>query len=86
MLAATKVKMSGSEKKKTVNKNTYDSSSIKHVTRKFHVVVVQNKRKEMYKCIRGGASHGTLVPLHLPILCFCFFFSFLFFFFVCVVL
>ena len=33
-LAATKVKMSGSEKKK-VNKNTYDISSIKRVTRKF---------------------------------------------------
>ena len=32
--AATKVKMSGSEKKK-VNKNTYDISSIKRVTRKF---------------------------------------------------
>ena len=34
MLAATKVKMSGSEKKK-VNKNTYDITSIKRVTRKF---------------------------------------------------
>ena len=33
MLAAIKVKMSGSEKK--VNKNTYDVSSIKRVTRKF---------------------------------------------------
>ena len=26
------------------------------------------------KPIRGGASHGTLVPLHLPLLGFCFFF------------
>ena len=48
MLAATNVKMSGSEK------NTYDISFIKRVTRKFlefhdHVVVVQNKGKEMYK-------------------------------------
>ena len=34
MLAATKVKMSGSEKKK-VNKNTYDISSIKRITGKF---------------------------------------------------
>ena len=33
LLAAIKVKMSGSEKK--VNKNTYDISSIKRVTRKF---------------------------------------------------
>ena len=44
MLAATNVKMSGSEK------NTYDISFIKRVTRKFlefHVVVVQNKGKEM---------------------------------------
>ena len=36
MLAATKVKMGGSKKK--MNKNTYDISSIKHVTRKFHIV------------------------------------------------
>ena len=33
MLAATKVEMSGSEKK--VNRNTYNTSSIKRVTRKF---------------------------------------------------
>ena len=33
MLAATTVKMSGSDKK--INKNTYDVSSIKRVTRKF---------------------------------------------------
>ena len=33
MLAATKVKMSGREKK--VNKNTYDISSTKRMTRKF---------------------------------------------------
>ena len=37
MLAATKVKMSGSEKEKRGNKNT------------FHVVVVRNKSKVMYK-------------------------------------
>ena len=42
-----KVKMSASEKK--VNENTYDISSIKRVTKKFHVVVVQNNGKEMYK-------------------------------------
>ena len=34
MLTATKEKISGSEKKK-VNKNMYDISSIKSVTRKF---------------------------------------------------
>ena len=44
MLAATKVKMSGSKKK---NKNTCDISSIKRISRKFQVVVVQNNGKEM---------------------------------------
>ena len=46
MLAATKVKMSGSER---INRNAYYISSIKRVTRKFHFVVVQNNGKEMYK-------------------------------------
>jgi len=49
MLAASKVKMSGSEKK-IANRNTCDISSIKRVTRKFHDVVVQNKSKEIKKC------------------------------------
>ena len=35
--------------KKKVNKNTYNISSIKCVTRKFYVLVVQNNSKEMYK-------------------------------------
>ena len=50
MLAATRVNISDSEKK--VNKNTYDISSIKRVTRKFLEVSgcsVQNNGKEMYK-------------------------------------
>ena len=47
MLAATKVKMSGSEKKS--DQTTYNFYSIKRVTRKFHVVVVQNNAKETYK-------------------------------------
>ena len=38
--------MSGSEKKG--NENVYDISSIKSVT-KFHIVVVENNGKEMYK-------------------------------------
>ena len=42
MLAATKVKMSGSEKK--VNKNTYDFSSIKSVTRNQVVIVLKRQR------------------------------------------
>ena len=44
MLAATKGKMSGSEK--IVNKNTYDISSIKRVTRS-RVVVVQKTAKKL---------------------------------------
>ena len=35
MLVATKVKMSGSEKKKELNRNTYNISSMKRVTWKF---------------------------------------------------
>ena len=51
MLAATKIKMSGSEKKKTGTRTMYDISSIKCVTRKFFLVVVQNNGKEMtIKC------------------------------------
>ena len=46
MLAATRVKMSDSEQR--VNKNTSDILSIKRVTRKIHVTVVQNNGKEMY--------------------------------------
>ena len=41
------MKMSGNEEK--VNRNTYNISCIKRVTRKFHVKVVQNNGKEMYK-------------------------------------
>ena len=37
-------------KKKIANKNTCDISSIKGVTGKFHVVVVQNMSKEIKKC------------------------------------
>ena len=50
ILAATKLKMS---EWKNVNNNRYDISSIERVTIesfwKFHVVVVQNSGKEMYK-------------------------------------
>ena len=46
-LAFARVKMSDSEKR--VNKNTSDIPSIKRVTRKFRVTVVQNNGKEMYK-------------------------------------
>jgi len=50
MLAAIKVKMSRSKGQKKANRNTYDISSIKRVTRKFHVVIiVQNNDKELYK-------------------------------------
>ena len=45
MLAATKVKVSGSEKKG--NKNTYDISSMKRVTRKF-LGVLRCSRANIY--------------------------------------
>ena len=51
MLAASKVKISVSEEK-NVNRNAYNTSSIKRVLEgfwKFLVVVVQNNGKEMYK-------------------------------------
>ena len=53
MLAATKVKMSGSGKK--VNKNTHNSSSIKRVTKKFLEVsrcsrAKQRQRNVQKKC------------------------------------
>ena len=53
MLAATKVKMSGSEKK--VNRNTYNISSIKRLTRKFLQVsrysrAEQRQRNAYKKC------------------------------------
>ena len=35
--------------RKRMNRNAYNISSIKRVTRKFHFVVVQNNGKEMYK-------------------------------------
>ena len=43
--------MSGSEKKKS-SRNMYDIASIKRVTRKFHVAVVQSNSKEMYKKVQ----------------------------------
>ena len=43
-------KKSRSEEKKKANRNTYDISLIRRVTRKFHfVIVVQNNGKEMHK-------------------------------------
>ena len=50
MLSATKVKMSGSEKK--LNKNKYDSSSIKRVTRKFLEVIRCSRAKQRQRNIQ----------------------------------
>jgi len=51
MLAASKAKMSGNVKKE--NRNIYDFSNTKPVTRKFpevsYVVIVQNNGKEIYQ-------------------------------------
>ena len=57
MLVASEVKMRGSEKEseRTATQateflvRTHDISSVKHVNRKFHLVVVQNDDREMYK-------------------------------------
>ena len=50
MLVATKVKVSGSEKKG--NKNTYDISSIKRVTRKFLGVLRCSRAKQRQRNIQ----------------------------------
>ena len=50
MLAATKVKVSGSEKKG--NKNTYDISSIKRVTRKFLGVLRCSRAKQQQRNVQ----------------------------------
>ena len=50
MLAATGVKMSDSEKKR--NKNTYDTSSIKCVTRKFLDVLRCSRAKKRQRNVQ----------------------------------
>ena len=52
MLAATKVKMSGNEKKKKVNRNTYNISSIKRVTRKFLEVSRSSRAKQRQRNVQ----------------------------------
>ena len=60
MLAATKVKVSGSEK--TGNKNTYDISSIKSVTRKFLGVLGCSRAKTTAKkCAKKCAAQAKLL-------------------------
>ena len=55
MLAATRVKMSDSEKK--VNKNTYDISSIKRVTRKFLEVSRCSRAKQRQRNVQKSVLH-----------------------------
>ena len=50
MLAVTKVKMSGGEKR--VNKNTFDISSIKRVTRKFLEVSRCSRAKQLQRNVQ----------------------------------
>ena len=54
MLAATRVKMSDSEKK--VNKNTYDISSIKRVTRKFLEVSRCSRAKQRQRNVQKNCA------------------------------
>ena len=68
MLAATKVKMSGSEKK--VNRTTYNISSIKRVTRKFLEVsrcsrAKQRQRNVQKKCAARAKLFFCLLDLFL---------------------
>ena len=55
MLAATKVKMSGSKKK--VNKNTYDFSAIKRVTRMFLEVSCCSTAKQRQRNVQKSLLH-----------------------------
>ena len=53
--------------KKKSERNTYDISSIKRVTKKFlevHVVVVQNNGKEMYKKSMLHVQSRPIVVFH----------------------
>ena len=66
MLEATKVKMSGSEKKKAVNKKTYTISSIKRATKKFLEVsrcssAKQRKRNVQKKCAARAKFFFSLI-------------------------
>ena len=54
MLAIIKVKMSSSEKK--VNRNTYNISSIKHVTRKFLEVSRYIRAKQRQRNVHKGCA------------------------------
>ena len=54
MLPATKVKMSGSEKK--VNKNTYIISSMKRVTRKFLDVSCYSRANQRRRNVQKKGS------------------------------
>ena len=56
MLAATMVKMSNSEKK-YMNKNTYNISSIKRVTRKFLEVSGCSHAKQWQRNIEKSVLH-----------------------------
>ena len=55
MLAAIKVKMCNSEKQ--VNKNTYDISSIKRVTRKFLEVSRCSRAKQRQRNVQKSVLH-----------------------------
>ena len=56
LLATTRVKMSDSEKKK-VNKSTYDTSSIKRVTRKFLDVLRRSRAKQGQRNVQKSVLH-----------------------------
>ena len=84
MLAASKVKISGSEKeneqehKQIFFVKTYDISSLKGATRKFHVVVVQQQwQRNVQKSVLHVQSCFLLIRpiiVVVVVVLFCFFF------------
>ena len=57
MLAATRVKLVSDSEKKKVNKNTYDTSSIKLVTRKFLDVLRCSRAKQRQRNVQKSVLH-----------------------------
>ena len=71
MLAATKVKMSGSKKK--VNRTTYNISAIKRVTGKFLGVSRCRRAKQWQRNVQKSVLQvKSFFLLIRPIFCFCF--------------
>ena len=51
------------QQKRKANRNTYDTSSIKRVTRKCHVVVMQNNGNEFYQQVCCTCNVAIVGPI-----------------------